>query len=230
MTSKLNSVIRNPLPEKWANLCRGIACSPLPIFYRPAVDSTSSEARRAAERGAPEGSVFLADVQTRGRGTRDRPWHSSDPEGLYFSILLRPSWKLSDCLILTRLAAASVYEAIGSRLRKEPGLADALRIKPPNDILLRSRKLCGILVESASVQENVEFVVVGIGVNANQTDFPEWLASRATSLRLETGRYFDPAELLVGVIRRLWSRYNHLRQNGPESLAADWNDMIRNEA
>ena len=145
------------------------------------VDSTNQEARREAiGNQAPHGSVVLAGCQTAGRGRRGRDFFSPKDAGLYMSVILRPEKNLQQSLLLTTAAAAAVYKAV----RKVCGIA--LDIKWVNDLYLEGRKVCGILTEAATDFEsgNIEFAVVGIGVNLYQEPehFPEELREIAGAL------------------------------------------------
>lgn len=137
----------------------------LPAGYRlvtfDQLNSTNEEACRQARAGAPAGTVIVAARQTAGRGRRGRVWQS--PAGnLYFSVLLRPSWPLAHAPQLSFLAALAMGEAI---IQAAPGAAQGLRYKWPNDILLGGAKLCGILLESASLGQAPDWMIIGVGLN-----------------------------------------------------------------
>ncbi len=121
-------------------------------------DSTNDLLQRLALDGAPEGEVIIADRQTRGRGQHGRKWDSRAGLGLWFSVLLRPSWKVGLDRI-TPLVAVAAASGIATATGLRP------RIKPPNDIFLDGRKVAGILTEARSGRET--FAVVGIGVNVS---------------------------------------------------------------
>ncbi len=156
-------------------------------------ESTNDIVRRAAEDGEPEGLVVFAESQTKGRGQFGRRWSSAPGLGLWFSILLRPRWEPALISKVTPLVAVTVTRA----LSQASGLD--LRIKPPNDLLHRGRKLVGILSEARTGAE--VFVVVGIGINVNhaRADFPLELQESATSLAIETGSSW-PRERMASVV------------------------------
>src|SRR5438067_12880473 len=138
--------------------------------------STNDLARELAEQGAPEGTAILAREQTRGRGRQGRAWASPMGEGLYLSVILRPMLAPSQAAILTLAAAVAVAETL---------LADyalAVDIKWPNDIHARGKKISGILIESAIEKNELEYVVLGVGVNLGQREFAGELQMVATSL------------------------------------------------
>jgi len=210
------------LPTKWAKLPTALLSIPIRIRYFDSIDSTNLIARREAESGASEGTLYLADIQTAGRGCKAHHWHSQDKGGLYFSVLLRPDWKIADCLVFTKISALAVLDAVKDILHQTNLAIFPLRIKPPNDILISGRKLCGILVESASLQEAARYIIVGIGINVNQVSFPQEISSTAISLRMECGCCFDQADLLIAIIRNLWQQYQHIRHFGPDYPFVRW--------
>ncbi len=176
------------------------------IFCYESVDSTNEEAKRQALRGAPNGSLFIAEQQTGGKGRLGRSWLSPAGTGLWFSVLLRPGALPGGVRLpfqvaaTTLLAGEAVCGAINSGAVGGQGSVSA-RIKWPNDVLIGTRKVCGILTEMSAEVERVEFVVVGIGVNVNDASFPEELLRKATSLRIEYGAPVRRIPLLRGTLR-----------------------------
>ncbi|HEY7699662.1 MAG TPA: biotin--[acetyl-CoA-carboxylase] ligase [Vicinamibacteria bacterium] len=174
-------------------------------------DSTNVLATSLARRGAPHGSIVLAKVQSAGRGRWGRKWESGEG-GLYLSILIRPEAsgdanddRSRDLGVLPLTASVAAAEAI----RESAAVASELRW--PNDLFFAGRKLGGILCETSFVGRKCDFAVVGIGVNVNQPaeEFPEAVASRATSLRAILGREVDPLDLGLAVVVALekwWER------------------------
>jgi BirA family biotin operon repressor/biotin-[acetyl-CoA-carboxylase] ligase len=164
-----------------------------------------------ARRGAPHGSVFLARVQSAGKGRWGRRWESGKG-GLYLSIVLRPEAsegadedRSRDLGVLPLTASVAAAEAI------QEYAALAVELRWPNDLFFAGRKLGGILCETSFVGRNCEFAVVGIGVNVNQKaeDFPVEVSSRATSLRAILGRELDPFDLALATLIALekwWER------------------------
>lgn len=167
------------------------------VFCYETIDSTNEEAKRRALEGAPGGSLFIAEQQTGGKGRLGRNWVSPAGTGMWFSVLLRPGALPLRIAATTLLAGVAVCGAI-----RETTGCEAM-IKWPNDIVVGTKKVCGILTEMSAEMERVEFVVIGIGVNANGTAFPEPLRDRATSIRLETGRPVRRVALLQEILRRL---------------------------
>ena len=151
--------------------------------YYDEIESTNVEAKSLASSGAPEGTVVIAEAQTAGRGRLGRRWTSPAGKGLLFSVLLRPALPMSDAHLLTLVAACAAAEAIES-LASTP-----VKIKWPNDLFIGDRKAGGILLEVAGEQDEVDWIVVGIGVNVNTeySELPVALRRTATSLKMASG-------------------------------------------
>lgn len=165
------------------------------------IDSTNEEAKRQAHNGEVHGSIFVAEQQNGGKGRLGRPWQSPPKSGLWFSLLLRPDAAPAQVSNLTLLAGLAVSRAI----RAQTG-CDA-KIKWPNDIVIGSKKVCGILTEMTAEIDRVHFAVVGIGVNVNDESFPEELKVKATSLRIETGTPVSRVALLQEILKEFEALY-----------------------
>ena len=166
-------------------------------------DSTQAVARRLAEEGSPDGTLVWALSQTAGKGRMGRKWRSA-PGGLYASWLLRPKFKPER---LCELSSAC-GEALAATLRE---FGATTSVKPPNDVLAlcpdgKARKLCGILCEARGDSKNIDWLVIGFGVNVNN---PPPL-KRSTSLRRLTGRRVD----LPSVLRVALTRLSRARRAG----------------
>ena len=165
------------------------------IVYFQRLSSTMDEAARLAKEGVEEGTVILAEEQTAGRGRFRRAW-ISQPGNLYLSIVLRPSPRGLGCLSM--LSGVAVVRAI----RKTTALKST--IKWPNDIKMRGKKVCGILVESVLEGDLVQHAIVGIGINvAFDPSSVDGLADIATGLNLETGKEIDRATLLRDLLQEM---------------------------
>lgn len=198
------------LPEMVAPVVNGtIFAKQIHHYYK--IGSTNTEAMRAAEEGAPEGSVFLAEEQLAGRGRGAHTWHSARSTGIYCSAILRPAMPPSDVLIFSLAAGLAVRTAVAEIAPQlEPDL------KWPNDLLLGGRKFCGILTEMNSEATQVRHLVVGIGINVNQAKFPAELREIATSLRIETGTEWSRVELCGALLKSLDREYRALA-NDPQT-------------
>jgi BirA family biotin operon repressor/biotin-[acetyl-CoA-carboxylase] ligase len=176
-------------------------------FYR--VGSTNTVAAEAAASGAPEGSVFLAEQQTAGRGRGSNQWHSAESNGIYCSVILRPALPPADVLVLSLAAGLAVHAAI-----QDVDSRIVVDLKWPNDVLIQGKKFCGILTEMSAEATRVRHIVVGVGINVNHARFPEELAETATSLRLTTGSEWSRMEVCAALLKSLDRGYRGLLSNG----------------
>ena len=189
------------LPELIEPLVRGtIFGGHIHHYYR--AGSTNNIALEAAAAGAPEGSVFLAEQQTAGRGRGDHLWHSAESAGIYCSVVLRPKLPPADVLVLSLAAGLAVHEAVTESDATAPA-----ELKWPNDVLIRGKKFCGILTEMSAEATRVRYIVVGIGINVNHERFPAELQESATSLRLGTGRHWSRVDLCAALLKSLDREY-----------------------
>ena len=204
---QLTSVPDLLLPEMIRPQIRGtIFADNIHHYYR--AGSTNTIAIEAANVDAPEGSVFVAEQQTGGRGRGSNQWHSAESTGIYCSVILRPPLPPSDVLVLSLaagLAVQSAVQGIDSRV-----LAD---LKWPNDLLIQGKKFCGILTEMSAEATRVRHIVTGIGINVNQRHFPSDLANTATSLQLATGTEWSRVELCAALLKSLNHEYCNLLQS-----------------
>jgi BirA family biotin operon repressor/biotin-[acetyl-CoA-carboxylase] ligase len=183
------------------------------LHYTPTTGSTNTDALAAAQDGAPHGSVFFADEQTAGRGRGAHAWHSSPGDGLYVSVLLRPPLPATRVALLPLAAGLAAAAAI----QQTTGLTIDLRW--PNDLLAGPRKLGGILVEATISSQAPSHAVVGIGINVHHRAFPADLATPATSIDLETGRYNSRQPLLIALLQSLEAETRALENpDAPQTL------------
>ena len=177
------------------------------------LDSTMDAAKKLAKEGAVEGTVVIAEEQMAGRGRFDRSWMSEPGKDLLFSVVFRP--EAAQAPYINMAAALTVCSTVGHAT----GLDTA--IKWPNDVKLVGRKVSGILVESMVSRSNIEYTVLGVGlnVNSNPAAVPE-IAATATSMYRESGRTFDRTEILIEVLRELDSRYALIRAG--RSMREEW--------
>lgn len=185
-----------------------------PAFHYASADTTMRIAAERARDGSPEGTIVTADRQTSGRGRLGRTWVSEAGQGLYLSVVLRPDCAPDAAPLLTLVAGLGVKEA----LERVAGVQCDIRW--PNDILIRERKCCGILVEMDADLGRINHVVVGIGINLNHLEFPEELEDTATSLRIETGRAWERETVLGPVLESLGSCYAMHQAEGAGPILA----------
>jgi len=181
--------------------------------------STNDIIEKLARDGVREGAVVFAESQTRGRGRLGRRWMSPRGKGLWFSVLLRPKLRPQQTTQLTVAAATALARAI----RMETGLKPD--IKWPNDILIRKKKVSGILTELNAELDQVKYVILGIGVDVNLAteEFPPDLGAVATSLRAEAGgRLISRAGLAVAILRELDRDYTRICAGQFAAVADEW--------
>lgn len=185
--------------------------------YREVTRSTQDDCRELAERGAPEGTLVVAERQEAGRGRLGRAYFTP-PGGLWFSLLLRPERAPEQVILLSLVAAVAAHGAI----EEVTGLRPVIRW--PNDLLLDGRKVTGILVELASEQDVLRYVVLGVGINVNlrPEDFPDELRPIATSLSVALGREVRRVPLLQRLLERLESLYDRYLAEGPRPVLDAW--------
>ncbi len=181
------------------------------ILHFKRVESTNKTAYGLAEQNAPEWTVVSATVQTQGRGRFGKTWKSARG-GLWFSVILRPQVPISLIRLLQFSAANSVREAV------EKNVDAIVQVKWPNDLMLDSQKLGGILLESKVIAKNLSFVVVGIGINVNQATGT--LPYRATSIFAATGRKTHLGKLLRSTVETLQESYSTLQDH--DKLMSEW--------
>lgn len=180
--------------------------------------STNDVIEKLARDGLKEGVAVFAESQTKGRGRLGRNWVSPAGKGLWFSVLLRPRLRPEAVTQLTIMAATAVSRA----LREKTGVA--VEIKWPNDILVRGRKLVGILTELSAELDNVRHVILGIGVDVNldSAALPADLRRIATSLKIEGGQTWDRAEIAAAILRALDEDYARILGGQFEAVADEW--------
>lgn len=180
--------------------------------------STNDVVEKLAHDGVSEGAVVFAESQTQGRGRLGRKWISPAGKGLWFSILLRPNLRPQEATQLTIAAATALWRAIHA----ETGLS--AEIKWPNDMLLRGKKVAGILTEMSAELDRVKYLVLGVGVDVNLApgEFPPDVRKIATSLRAELGQPILRAELATAVLRELDRDYARVCGGLFAELANEW--------
>ncbi len=169
-----------------------------PVCFLARTDSTNKQAALWVRAGAPDGALVIADDQQAGRGRAGRVWTVEPGANLTFSAIVRPPLPLALWPLVGFAAALAVARTVEA-------CAPALTalVKWPNDVLVDGRKIAGLLLETARAERGDGALVVGIGLNVNQTDFPGLDAARVTSLALAAGREFDRGEVLRTLLETL---------------------------
>jgi BirA family biotin operon repressor/biotin-[acetyl-CoA-carboxylase] ligase len=180
--------------------------------------STNDVAEKLARDGVKEGVVVFAESQTKGRGRLGRKWVSPAGKGLWFSVLLRPALRPAEATQLTVAAATAVARAVQSQTGIAPD------VKWPNDLLIGGRKVAGILTEMSAEVDRVNHVIIGIGLDVNQTasDFPAEVRQLATSLKLERGQPLHRGDLAAAILMELDRDYARVCRGDFAALADEW--------
>ncbi len=187
------------------------------ILFFKSIKSTMDYAKKIAERDEPEGTVVIADYQSHGRGRFGRIWKANPGENILMSIILRPKIPLERFSIFPFLSAVAVAESI------EKNANIKVTTKWPNDLLINGKKFCGILMEASITAESGDFIILGIGINVNQSEFPPEIRDYATSLYLSTGKIYDRTELVKDILRQLEINYENLnKSNDFKSVFERW--------
>ena len=170
------------------------------------LDSTNTRAKALAAKGAPHGYLVIAESQSGGRGRFGRPFFSPEHSGVYITYILRPELAAERAVMITSMAAVAVARAIEA-------VADVgVQIKWVNDLYINGRKVCGILCEASMDFESgqLEYAVLGIGVNVAAMDFPPELSDIATSIENECGRPVSRNRLIAEISNQLNALYGQL--------------------
>ena len=160
------------------------------IYCFDSIDSTNTKAKELAEAGHPSGTLVVADQQTLGRGRRGRSWESPAGTGIFMTLMLKPDINPNNASMLTLVAAMATARAITEVT------GEAAQIKWPNDIVMNGKKVVGILTEMSAQFDYINHIVVGIGINVHNEEFPEEIAKTASSLLLECGHRIHRASLI----------------------------------
>jgi BirA family biotin operon repressor/biotin-[acetyl-CoA-carboxylase] ligase len=199
------------------------------VLYFASVTSTNDVAARLADRGAPDGTTVVAELQTAGRGRLGRAWYSPPGAGLYASVVLRPEigpGSISDpggrdrsSLSLVTLAAGVALAEAVRRCTHLP-----VEIEWPNDLVVGCRKLAGILTE-ASGSDGIDYLILGFGINLRPAAYPPGLADRATSIEVELGRAVERGRLLAECLASLAAWNDALRAGETECILERWQSL-----
>lgn len=190
------------------------------IFYSEEAASTNDLAKELAEKGVREGAVVIAETQTHGKGRLGRRW-ISPRGGIWFSVILRPAVDPKDAPKIVFMAAV----AIAKTIRKMLGLT--AKTKWPNDVLVHNKKVCGLLAETSISDDNINFVVLGIGINANvdTNAFPKELTGSLTSLKQEAKREIPREEFLQVLLKEMEHYYNDFTRGRFARILEEWKSL-----
>jgi len=189
------------------------------IIHFRETDSTNARAKELAIQGAPEGTLIVSESQTEGRGRKGRVWFSPSEAGIYASLILRPNIPPSEAPRITFLTAVSAVEALLALTSLE------VTIKWPNDILVKGKKIAGILTEISAEMDAIDYVVVGLGMNVNNPHLPDDIEDKATSVFIETGKRFHKVKIVREYLRQQEKYYRILREFGFGPILRRWKQL-----
>ena len=188
------------------------------IEYYESIDSTNAAAKDLALKGAPEGTVVVAEHQTKGKGRLKRSWLSLPGENILFSVIFYPQISTDRVFRLTMLASIAAVKAV-RRICK----VDA-KIKWPNDLYINEKKVCGVLTEFSADFDSVHYTVVGIGLNVNfEISKNSEIENIATSLMEECGEKISRLSVFTALLEELDLLYKSFVKTGGEGLEKEWN-------
>ncbi len=178
-------------------------------FHFDTLESTNNKAKELASKPGLNGAVIVSEEQTTGKGRLGRQWVSPKHRGIWMSVILKPDLEPSYVPRIVHVAAAAVILAM-----KETGIEAS--VKWPNDIILNGKKVCGILTEMSGEISHVDYIVVGIGINANlePEDIPAELKEKASSLYMETGAAVDRKRLAAKILNHFEVLYEDFLASG----------------
>ena len=184
------------------------------LYYFKSIDSTNLFAKKLVKEGIEEGVVVIADVQTSGRGRKNRTW-SSPKGGLWFSVVLYPDTPPQRGMFVTMISSIAIAQGIKDITGLSP------EIKWPNDLLINGQKVCGIFTELEARRDKINYTVVGIGLNVNNLLEKE-LQKTATTLRQEVGKKVSRAELLRSILKNFDKNYTTLISGDYSFIRESW--------
>ena len=188
------------------------------FIYSEEVESTNSFLLNKSNKFNSEGTILLAEKQSKGRGRKERVWYSAKGQNLTFSILLTSKKYLGKKFNLLNFATSlSVAFALENLFQLKTEL------KWPNDVLVKGKKICGILLESTSQGNKIERVVIGIGLNVNQALFQGNFNLEPTSIKLELGESVDREKLLAELLNTFEEILQKM-ESKPDEIMKDWKD------
>lgn len=194
------------------------------VLYFDTIDSTNTKGQELAEKGYPSGTLVVADKQESGKGRRGRSWVSPSGTGIFMTLMIKPDINPNNASMLTLVAALAVAKAITSVTGEE-----AL-IKWPNDIVVNSKKVCGILTEMNAQFDYINHIVVGIGINVHNESFPEEISQMASSLMIEAGGKRFHRALIIAETMSYFEQYydTFLKTQDLSALVREYDKLLVN--
>ncbi|MGN0393816.1 MAG: biotin--[acetyl-CoA-carboxylase] ligase [Coprococcus sp.] len=191
------------------------------IYCYDETDSTNTRAKLAGEGDGIHGSIYIAEKQTAGKGRRGRSWEAKKGDIIAMTYLLRPDIDITCVSRITLVSAVALARALAKVDNIKP------QIKWPNDVVINGKKVCGILTEMSSEGTDINYVVVGIGINVYNSYFPEELADKATSIKLENGTGCNRSSLIADVTNEFEKLYEQFIENRDLSfIIEEYNSLL----
>lgn len=189
-------------------------------IYMDSTDSSNREAKLLAQEGAPEGTIVVAETQSAGRGRLTRGWFSPYGKGIWMSLILRPKFspiEAPKCTLMAAVALTKAFHALG---------LETAGIKWPNDILVKGKKIVGILTEMSGTMEEISYIIMGMGINISvgKSELPEDIKDIATSFAME-GVTVDRKVALQTILQELENQYNKVVSGGFDTTLEEWKQL-----
>lgn len=182
------------------------------VEYYEKTDSTNTRAKKNHD--MPDGTLFIAEIQREGRGRQQKEWLSPKETGIWMSLLLKPNTEPASISAITLIAGLAVCK----------GLPCEAKIKWPNDVIIGTKKVAGILTEMSAEADAVHYVVCGIGINVNMTAFTGELEDKATSIYIETGKTFKRARIVACIMNEFETLYKDFLEHGLTNIINDYKE------
>ncbi|KXG43616.1 biotin--[acetyl-CoA-carboxylase] ligase [Tepidibacillus decaturensis] len=190
------------------------------VVYFKSIDSTQTKAHELARQGAKHGTIVIANEQTNGKGRLGRSWFSNEGKGIWMSILLRPSFSYNEAPQITLFASIILTNA----LRSLYGID--IRIKWPNDLYFEKKKIAGILTEMHGEQDQIHYLIIGIGINTHKTKYPLELKQKAGSLEEFINQNPKRIEILCKFLEQFEKNYELFHQKGFAPFFDEYNQLL----
>lgn len=182
--------------------------------------STNDQGRMLAEQGAPDGTLVIAEMQNAGKGRMGRKFFAPPGSGIWMSLILKPDIPPVDASMITLIGAMAVQKTLKS-FNLDSG------IKWPNDLVIDRKKVTGILTEMSAGPDQVNYIVIGIGINVNMKSFPEELKENAISMAMASGKNYHRAEIIQQVMKNFEDTYRiFLKEGSLAFLQNDYNESL----
>ncbi|SFL85482.1 BirA family transcriptional regulator, biotin operon repressor / biotin-[acetyl-CoA-carboxylase] ligase [Gracilibacillus orientalis] len=188
------------------------------IEFRHEVASTQDLAHALARKGAEHGTVVTTNKQLSGRGRMDRRWVSDHDGGIWMSLILRPNIPPHQASHMTLFVAVTLVDTL------ERVTGQRIQIKWPNDLFIDGKKISGILTEMSAELEAIQYLIIGFGINVNQSseDFPEDLEAKSTSLGIESGQEWDRQAIIQNILQDFEIAYQLYLKTGFGPIKEKW--------